>query len=421
MVRPLNALMVSSTKPELVQRVGMDHHLDVVIVGDRKTIVDRGRRRAPILVQLERAGAALHHFLQRGGQRRIALAGKAEIDRERIRRLDHARDMPRPRRAGGGEGAVRRTGAAAEQRGHARHQRVVHLLRTDEMDMRVEAAGGEDLALARDHLGARADDDGDARLDIRIAGLADRMHLAVLQSDIGLHDAPVIEHQRIGDDGVDRALPVGHLRLAHAVADHLAAAEFHLLAIDGEILLHLDDDVGIGEPHPVAGGGAEHLGIEIAGDFGRHGPAPGGLGHGRARAGQKMMLVRASGDQFGRRVASRPSLPPLCTVCARKVAQSVRVVLDGLLRHPRLQVDLDSWSLACIVEAPRAIRRNFRLQRQFRGVDDLLQVVDRADQLVDPLGRPAILPQADCRSSVRERGPRPAAGSRLFGPSADRD
>ena len=54
--------------------------------------------------------------------------------------------------------------------------------------------------------------------------------------------------------------------LAHAVADHLAAAEFHLLAVGGEILLHLDDEIGVGEPHPVAGGGPEHVGIDGAFD-----------------------------------------------------------------------------------------------------------------------------------------------------------
>src|SRR5437868_13062404 len=43
----------------LIQRIGMDHHLNVVIVGNRKAIVDRRRRRAPILVQLERAGAGV--------------------------------------------------------------------------------------------------------------------------------------------------------------------------------------------------------------------------------------------------------------------------------------------------------------------------------------------------------------------------
>ena len=97
MVRPLNALIVSSTKPDFVQRVGVDHHLDVVIVGDRQAAVDRRRRRAPVLVQLERAGAGLDHLHQRRRPRGIALAGEAEIDRKRVGRLDHARDVPRAR------------------------------------------------------------------------------------------------------------------------------------------------------------------------------------------------------------------------------------------------------------------------------------------------------------------------------------
>ena len=132
------------------------------------------------------------------------------------------------------------------------------------MDVGVEAAGGEDLAFAGDHLGARADDDGDAGLDVRIAGLADGGDLAVLEADVGFDDAPMVEDQRVGDDGVDRALPVGDLALPHAVADHLAAAELHLLAVGGEILLDLDDEIGVGEPHAVAGRRAEHVGIDGA-------------------------------------------------------------------------------------------------------------------------------------------------------------
>ncbi len=57
------------------------------------------------------------------------------------------------------------------------------------MDMRVEAAGGEDLALAGDDLGAGTDDDGDAVLHVRIAGLADRGDAAIPEADIGLEDA----------------------------------------------------------------------------------------------------------------------------------------------------------------------------------------------------------------------------------------
>jgi hypothetical protein len=52
-------------------------------------------------------------------------------------------------------------------------QRVLDLLGADEVDVGVEAAGGQDLALARDGLGAGADDDVDARLGVGVAGLAD--------------------------------------------------------------------------------------------------------------------------------------------------------------------------------------------------------------------------------------------------------
>ncbi len=257
-------------KAEFVERVGVDHHLDVVVVGDREAAVDRGRRRAPVLVQLERAGAGFDHFFERRRPRRVALAGKAEIDRKIVGRLDHARNVPRPGRAGGGERAVRRAGAAAEHRGDAGHQRLVDLLRADEMDVGVEAAGGEDFAFAGDHLGAGPDDDGDAGLDVRIAGLADGVDVAVLEADIGFDDAPMVENERVGDDGVDGALLVGDLALPHAVADDFAAAELHLFAVGAEILLDLDDEIGVGEPHAVAGRRAEHVGVDRAADVRWH-------------------------------------------------------------------------------------------------------------------------------------------------------
>src|SRR5262249_21883509 len=204
-------------------------------------------------------GAALHHLFERGRVRCVALAGESEVDRERIRRLDHARDMPRPRRAGGRAGAGGWASAAAEHRGDAGHQRLVNLLRTDEVYVRVEATGGEDLALARNRFGAGPDHDGDVGLDVWIAGLADGGDLSVLDPDVGLHDAPMVEDERVGDDGVDRALLFGDLALTHAVADHLAAAELHLLAIGREILFDFDDEIGVGESYAIAGGRTEHV------------------------------------------------------------------------------------------------------------------------------------------------------------------
>ena len=83
-------------------------------------------------------------------------------------------------------------------------QRILHLLRADEVDVAVNAACGQDAPFAGDDLGARADDDIDARLRVGIARLADGVDQPVFQADIGLVDAGVIDDQRIGDDGIDR-------------------------------------------------------------------------------------------------------------------------------------------------------------------------------------------------------------------------
>ena len=63
-------------------------------------------------------------------------------------------------------------------------------------------------------------------------------------------------------------------RLPHAVADHFAAAKFHLVAIAAalrdEIALDLDEKLRVREPHLVAHGRAEHLGVLAAGESERH-------------------------------------------------------------------------------------------------------------------------------------------------------
>ena len=113
-VRPLNARIVFSTKPEFVQRVGVEQDLDVHLVGDAQAAVDRSRRRAPVLVQLQGAGAGPDLLDQAVGLRGVALAGEAEVHGPGLGRLQHALEMPGAGRAGGGVGAGRGTGAAAQ-------------------------------------------------------------------------------------------------------------------------------------------------------------------------------------------------------------------------------------------------------------------------------------------------------------------
>ena len=156
-----------------------------------------------------------------------------------------------------------RAGAAADHGGHAGDQRLFRLLRTDPVNMGIDPAGGDDFSFGGNHFRRGADGDGDVGLDVGVAGFADGEDPAVLHADIGLNDAPVIDDQRVGEHQVNT---VGgqHLSLAHPVADHFAAAEFDLFPVGGQIVLHLDPQLGVGQAHLIADGGAEHVGIGLA-------------------------------------------------------------------------------------------------------------------------------------------------------------
>ena len=142
------------------------------------------------------------------------------------------------------------------------------------MDVRIDAAGGDDAAFAGDRLGAWADHDVDPWLDVGVAGLADAADTAVANADIGLNDAPMVEDHGVGDDRIDRTLRTGRLTLPHPVADHLAAAELDLLAVNRAVALDLDDELGIGQPQAIPGRRTEHGGVGAARDARRHQAIP---------------------------------------------------------------------------------------------------------------------------------------------------
>jgi hypothetical protein len=89
--------------------------------------------------------------------------------------------------------------------------------------------------------------------DVRITGLADPGNAPVLDADIGLANAGPVDDERIGDHAVERGL-VGNARgLPHAVAQHFAAAELALVAVNGGVLLDFGDERRIAQTNPVAG------------------------------------------------------------------------------------------------------------------------------------------------------------------------
>ena len=117
-------------------------------------------------------------------------------------------DVPGARRAGRRIRPGGRTGAAADQRRQSVRQRLGDDLRTDEMDMRIDPTGRDDLSFSRQHLGASADLHSlrHAIHHVGIAGLADADNPAVTDADVRLHDAPPIDDDRICNDEIQRAL-----------------------------------------------------------------------------------------------------------------------------------------------------------------------------------------------------------------------
>src|SRR5690606_35064981 len=69
-----------------------------------------------------------------------------------------------------------------------------------------------------------------------------------------------IENQRIGNDEINH-FSAAALALRHTIANHFAAAEFDLLAVQRKTLLNLNPQFSVTETHAIAHGGAEHIGI----------------------------------------------------------------------------------------------------------------------------------------------------------------
>src|SRR5690606_14129127 len=220
---------------------------------------------APVLVEFQAHGAGQDLLFQGLRQAAVTLAEKAQVHGEGLRCLEHAPDVPGPGGAGGGIGAGGGASAAAQHGGDTTHQRLLDLLGTDKVDVGVDTPGGGDQALPGDHLGTRADNDVHSGLNVRVAGLADGEDTAFLEADIPLDHTPVVENQGVGNHRV-RHLGGGALALAHPVADHLAAAEFDLFPIAGEILLHPDPQLRVPEPQPIPQGWAKHLAVGLSAD-----------------------------------------------------------------------------------------------------------------------------------------------------------
>ncbi len=279
----------------------MDGGLGAGLLADAQAGVDDGRGGAPVLVDLETEGSAAQLGVHALAGHGVALAEQPDVDRVGLQRREHPGQVPGPGRDGGGLGAFGRSGAAADQGGDPGGERLLDDRGGDEVHVGVDGAGGDDLPVARDDLGLGTDDQRgvDPVHGVGVAGLADAADPAVADAEVGLDDAPVVEDDDPGDHGVRSALGPGGAGLPHGLADHLAAAEDGLVAgpagAAAEVLLDLDEEVGVREPDPVAGRRPEEVGVHRAGD----------LSHRAALPSPRAARVRCAGRP-AERVPPRP-------------------------------------------------------------------------------------------------------------------
>ena len=247
----------------LVQRVGVNRHLHVVLIGNGEAAIDGRRRRAPVFMQLQPDCACPNLLVKPFGHRAVAFAEKSKVHRQRIGRLQHFLEIPRSGRAGRRLRARRRPGAAADEGRHAARERDVDLLRADVMNVRVYPAGGQDEPFAGNRLGRDADDEvrRDAGHYVGIARFADAGDPAVLHPDVCLVDAGPVDDERVGNHEVERAIVADSRGLTHAVAKHLAAAELALVAIHRVVAFHLGDEIRVGKSNAIACCRAVNVGV----------------------------------------------------------------------------------------------------------------------------------------------------------------
>src|SRR6185436_10449714 len=131
----------------------------------------------------------------------VSLAQEPEIERQPFGRFEHAVDVPFTGGAGGCARPIGWSGPAANHRGDAAVKSLPGLLRTDEVNVRIDSACSQDAMLTGDDLGRRPDFEAwrDIVLNVGIARLSDRGNTPVANPDVGLDDSPVVEQNGVGN------------------------------------------------------------------------------------------------------------------------------------------------------------------------------------------------------------------------------
>ena len=177
-----------------------------------------------------------------------------------MRWMFHSPGRARRRRGAGG-----RAGAAADQRGEPGADRLGHDLRTDEVDVAVEAARGDDLALAGDHLGGRRRSTMPGVTPAMRSGLP-ALPTATMRPSRMPMSAFTMPQWSMITALVMTVSSVASARVARADCPMpsritLPPPNFASSPGGGEVALDADEQLGVGQPDAVADGGAVEVGV----------------------------------------------------------------------------------------------------------------------------------------------------------------
>jgi hypothetical protein len=247
----------------LVQPVGVEADGDVVRLGDRERRVDDRGICPPVLVHLEADRTGLDHRVEPAGHVGAGTRLQADVHGESLERLERAVHAAR-----------RLLEPCGDERGHAGAERDRYETRRQQMDVRVDHAGGGDEAVRDDRPRVRPDRQVDTIHDVGVPGAADADDAAVLDPDVGLHDAdPGIDDDHTRDHGVELAVARRAVVLRHPRAPVLREPPERLVGGIGEIRLDPDPQVGVAETHAVARRRAVAERVLLARDAFRHRPS----------------------------------------------------------------------------------------------------------------------------------------------------
>ena len=211
----------------LVEAVGVERDLDVVLVGHAQGGVDRPQGRAGVLVHLQSAHVRADRLADGLVARRRSPSEQADVHGVRLHRPQPALEHPRRPQAH----SPHRPGLLADDGGDARRDLRLEHPWAERVDVGVDAPGRGDQPVAVDDHGARADDDVDVVGRVGVAGLADAADAALADADArDPHAVDGIEHDDVRDEHVAR-LARGQRLEPHAVASGLREPDADLLAL----------------------------------------------------------------------------------------------------------------------------------------------------------------------------------------------